>query len=103
MDDQYQYLLTVTDPVREEEFQQIFGSTTVCIESPSPVEILFEGRDALVYFLDLNVLNFQQTDKLIAHISFKFNVPVGVVASQIIERGVPIMAQRTIVEKKVRL
>lgn len=62
--------ITVTeDAERVAKFQEIFGTTTLCIASPKTTIVAIEGRDWPCYYLDLSLLQPDQRNALVAHLA----------------------------------
>ena len=87
------FRVTITDPVRAAEWQEILGTTTVCVRSPIPTLGELPGHPkALIYELDLNMLTPEQFENIVVFISKKFNEPVEAVRAGILILGMPILA-----------
>lgn len=64
------FKVTVHDPTRQAEWEQVYGSTSVCVRSPIPEWANLPGRGrSLVYLLDLSELTGEQRERQIAHIT----------------------------------
>ena len=95
------FTATCTNPERAADWQKIYGSDTVCIQSPIPTRANLPGHpDALIYMLDLNEMTADQTERLVAHIAQRFNIPPLEVARDLQQHGVPILADDVIIAVK---
>ena len=84
---------------RGKEFEGIFGTRTVHVESPLPVMVHLEGKPEaeLAYFLDLDLLTNEQRQNLIQHLAGKFGTTYESVDAAVDYYGLPIRANETVV------
>lgn len=84
---------------RYQEWLNVLGSNEIILKSPLPALGNFPGIDgpALYYELDLNELTDEQRERLINHLSEKFEVPRGEVAAELDTIGCPILGDGVIV------
>lgn len=89
------FVVSVSDPERAKFFQEVFGRTEVCVKSPVPTLAGLPGFDEPqpVFFLDLELITPEERERLIQHISQRWNIPSQEVAAQLDEHGVPILDQ----------
>lgn len=85
------FLVTITGD-RAAEWQQVFGTTTVNVQTPLPqwADLPGKGR-AKIFLLDLGLITPEQRQRLIEHISQKWNIPPDQVEADIEAQGVPIL------------
>jgi len=87
------FTATIHDPERAAEWQAILGTNTIYIRSPIPESANLPGHpDALIYYLDLDLLAEDQRIRLIAHLAHKFGLAEAGVDAMMEEHGVPILA-----------
>lgn len=87
------FKVTVFDPERAAEWQEIMGTTTLCVKSPIPSQASLPGiKTALIYELDLDLLTEEQLHRLVTHIANKFNYTPEEVKEALPIQGVPILA-----------
>jgi DNA-binding transcriptional regulator YbjK len=92
------FTVTVTNPERATDWQNILGRTTVVVQSPIPQRANLPGHhDSLIYLLDLEVLTTEEVDRLVEHLARRFDIPQSDVARDLREMGVPILADDCIV------
>jgi len=78
---------------RGAEWISVLGTATLPVKSPLPVRAQLPGIDnAEVYLVALDALQPGQLDKIVAHVSRKFGVPVEDVRQELKEHGMPILA-----------
>lgn len=89
---------TITNPARAAEWQAVFGTTTVNIKSPLPewADLPGKGR-SIVYFLDLDLITLEQRQRLVEHISQKFNLSAAEVEADLDAHGMPILDEDCLV------
>ena len=83
------------DSERAKDWEKILGPgiRTVHLISPIPERANLPGhKDASIYYLDLDLLTTQQRDCLVQHISNKFGISEEEVKQQLLNHGVPILA-----------
>lgn len=91
------FFVTVTGD-RAAEWEQIFGTTTVNVRSPIPQWADLPGKGkSLIFLLDLELITPTQRQRLVEHISRKWNQPPAEVEAEIKARGVPILDEDCIV------
>ncbi|HLE29864.1 MAG TPA: hypothetical protein VI793_17190 [Anaerolineales bacterium] len=79
---------------RADDFQKVFGTTTVCVKSPFPEWGNLPGLGrSLVYLLDIETLTAEQLRKMIEHIANKFGLDFAEVAAELNQHGMPILAE----------
>ena len=95
--------VTVYDPERKKEWEAILGTNTVPAKSiiPSWGNFPIVGRQEY-YECDLDRLTPEQKDKLIKHISNKFNLQEDAVKRDIDKMGVPILTKDCVVADDMR-
>jgi hypothetical protein len=95
---QHPFTVTITDPQRAAEWQQVLGTTTLPVTSfiPTPANLPGIGA-AYAYKLKLELLTHEQRDSLIAHIAQKFSRTPEEVAQGLDEHGVPLLADDCVV------
>ena len=92
------FTVTITNPERAADFERVFGSTTVYVESPIPQLATVPGLgEQRVYKLDLKLLSREQRLRLENYLSGKFVLTEVEVRDLLNERGMPILAQDCIV------
>jgi len=92
------FTVTVIDPDRAADWQTIFGRTTVAVQSPVPRRAELPGHpDTKIYMLDLDALTSEETDRLVAFLTRRFNIAESDIARDLREQGVPILADDCIV------
>ena len=82
---------------RAAEWQKVFGTNEVAIHGwlPTNANVLGEIRE--VYLLNLKSLTKEQFERLILHISEKFNESVEFIKHELPKVGVPILAEDLII------
>jgi len=86
--------VTIYDEERKKEFIKVFGTDTVKVKSPIPTWIIRpNGEKALAYFLDLELITKEEREKLIKHISEKFNQDIAFVRENLDKMGLPILKE----------
>lgn len=89
------FKVTVYEEERKKEFEKVFGSNTVNVKSPIPNRITIpSGETKLAYFLDFESITKEQQEKLVEHISVKFNQQKEFVEKNIESMGVPILKEQ---------
>jgi hypothetical protein len=90
------FRVTVNDVARREEWLAIFGTDTMCVESPIPENATLPGLDGTqrIYKLDLAELTDEQRARLVEHIGHKFGLEVDEVNELLDVHGVPILADQ---------
>ncbi|MFX0188715.1 MAG: hypothetical protein ACFE8A_13375 [Candidatus Hodarchaeota archaeon] len=79
---------------RYPDFMKVFGTSIVKVKSPTPhYANTPHHKKVLVYSLDLDLLTKEQREKLIHHISEKFNQPIDFVRDNLDREGMPILAE----------
>lgn len=83
------------DPQRAATWRMVFQSDEVALRSPFPAfAMLPEGRGkTLIYDLDIEALTAEQRERLVLHISGRFNVSAEQVEAQLSVVGCPILAE----------
>jgi hypothetical protein len=89
------FQITVTDANRKREFQEIFGSDTVCVLAPIPEQASGPMGRCLIYQLDLGALTAEQRAHLVRHICARFNTTPEEAELELKHRGMPILAEHT--------
>lgn len=88
------FMVTITNPERAAEWQAVFGTTTVHVQSPIPFEASLPGRPrSLVYLLDLRLISDDQRRKLVEHLARKFGLAKSFVDAELDAHGVPLLAE----------
>ena len=88
----------VKPPERVQEFIDVFGSATVPVRGwiiPHTGNLPIGKRD--VFELDLEAITDEQRERLIEHLTRKFNEPPGVVRQYLDQEGVAILAEDCVV------
>lgn len=80
---------------RAADFQRIFGSATVSVESAVPLSLNVGGEERLAYLLDLDELTEEQNNNLVQHLMAKYDATWDQVLDQIENNGMPILAEDT--------
>lgn len=84
----------IYDEERKKNFIEVFGTNTVKVKSPIPQLIKKpDGEEALAYFLDLDLITKKEREKLIKHISEKFNQSIDFVRESLDKMGLPILKE----------
>lgn len=84
---------TVTGAERRHEWLEVFGSDTVCVRTPLPVEVVFPDVGVrLCYMLDLDELTEEQREKLAHHLARRIGLAVKEVRKDLQTQGLPILA-----------
>lgn len=91
------FQLTVHDEQRAEDFKAVFGSATVCVKSPiaSFAQLGDESAMVGIYMLDMELINDQTHDKLVAYIVRRFGASEAEAVKFLAEDGMPIRAVDT--------
>jgi len=76
---------------RAAEWEKVFQTRKVQVKGLLPTTAIVLDENKEVYFLDLDALTDDQYERLIFHISEKFNVPVEEVARTLPQIGVPVL------------
>lgn len=89
---------------RAVDFEAVFGSATVCVQSPTAQLADIEGEMKRVYLLDLDTLTDEQKDRLVQHLARKSGCSESIVSAGLEAVGLPIVAEETIltIEKLLR-
>ena len=82
---------------RAAEWEAIFGTATICVQSPVAVFANVMGEEQLVYFLDLDTLTPNEFARLVEHLAGKFDLPADELPDLICTHGVPILAADCVV------
>lgn len=86
--------VTIYDKKRKKDFIKVFGTNTVKVKSPVPTLILRPNdEEAYAYFLDLDLITKKEREKLIKHLSEKFNQPIDFVRANLDKMGLPILKE----------
>lgn len=89
---------TIIDEERKKDFIKVFGTNVVKIKSPFPKRIILpSGKEALAYFLDLDLISSEEREKLIDHLSKRFNQEKDFVENNLNAIGVPILSDHCII------
>jgi len=91
------FWITVTDPERAAEFEQVFGSATVPVEAPVPARADVAGEEHLAYALDLEALDAETIARLVEHLAAKFGVDPDLVEEALHAQGLAILAEGCVV------
>jgi len=87
---------TAHDPIRIVLWTRIFGQPTVPITSILPMRInvksIFEEKEIVAYFLDLNAITDEQKQAVVTYISIEFKLPREEVERNLETHGVPILS-----------
>ncbi len=88
------FFVTITDPERAREFQEVLGTTTVPVKSLQPYLGSAPGQEGKIfYILDPGQLTDDQYLKLVRHLSKKFGLHPNQVREEMGKYGVPILAE----------
>ncbi len=86
---------------RAETWRYVFDTETVHIKSPALLTIDLPGQlQAWCYALDLAILDDGQRQRLVAHLSEKFDIPARQVDALLDSHGCPIRAEDVMVTVK---
>lgn len=86
--------VTIYDKERKKDFIKTLGTNTVKIKSPVPTWIIKpNGEKAEAYFLDLDLITKKEREKIIKHLSKKFNQSIDSVREDLDKIGVPILKE----------
>jgi hypothetical protein len=88
------FTVTVNHPQRRLEWLEMFGTTYLHVKSISPEYAEVSGCEEpqLVYYVDLDCLTPRQQQRLIRHLSVKFNLSIDQVKQGLAQQEVPIPA-----------
>lgn len=89
----------VADDSRASDWQSVFGTLTVPIESPIPCNVTLPGYDQPqeVYILDWRLLPVDVVGRLVRLISVRFDIPPTKVLRGLAQHGVPLLAHDVLV------
>ena len=89
------FTVRINHPTRRIECLEMFGTTSLHVKSINPEFVLVPGFDEPqpVYYVDLSLLTPQQRQRLIRHLSSRFNLPIEQVKRQLRKQDVPIRAE----------
>lgn len=91
------FTVTICDPERSKEWEAIFGTVTVPVESPFPTLASLPGLpDVPAYKLDLELITPEQHEKLVSFLAEKFELPTGEVEELLDAHGMPIFADNCV-------
>lgn len=81
------------ESARAAAWQQVFGTTSVPVQSPVPQWAMLPGRGrSLVYLLALDQLTAEQHDRMLAYLAATFGLSATAVAREL-PHGVPVLAE----------
>jgi len=84
----------ISDEERKKDFIKVFGTNIIKVKSPVPTGILKpNGEKASAYFLDLDLITKKEREKLIKHLSEKFNQSIDFVRENLDKMGLPILQE----------
>jgi len=84
----------ISDEERKKDFIKVFGTNIIKVKSPIPTWILRpNGEKTCAYFLDLDLITEEEREKLIKHISEKFNQSIDFVRENLDKMGLPILQE----------
>jgi hypothetical protein len=87
------FTATIHNPERAAEWQAILGTTTIYIRSPIPEFAQLPGHpNALIYYLDLDLLTEDQWTRLVIHLAYKFGLTAEDADAMLEKHGLPILA-----------
>lgn len=87
----------ITNKERLKDFLHTFGTDTIIVKSPIPERVILpNGDEELAFFLDFDYISEEQREKLILHISQKFDQKESFVRYNLEKIGLPILKKDTI-------
>ena len=88
------FTVKINHPQQRLEWLEMFGTTSIHVKSifPEFAEVMGFDEPQPVYYVDLKLLTPNQRQRLIRHLSSRFNLPVGQVKRQLQQQNVPIPA-----------
>ena len=94
------FTVTVYDGVRGEEFEKVFGSTTVPVMDPVPSWAELPGFDEpqLVYMLDQYRVPVDAHWRLVEHLGQVFGLEKREVEEELRKKGMPILASECVAD-----
>ena len=93
------FTATITNTERAKDFEKVFGTATVYIESFIPTLAELPGLGSRnVYKLDMKLITPEQRSRLIDNLSYRFMLEYDEVVRLLAEHGVPILAEDCIIE-----
>lgn len=87
------FWIIIDDPERAQEFLKVFGRVRLNIKSPIPRHVNLPGKGTRkIYELDLSLISDEERERLAAHLSERFNMPVKTILADLDRIGMPILA-----------
>ncbi len=83
------FYITITDPERSKEFEEVLGTSTLPVKSLTPVK---DASGRVFYIVDDKQLTDQQFRNLVGHLAEKFEAATGEVALELRMNGFPVLA-----------
>ena len=89
------FIVTVTDEARRRELEEVLGTSTVPVRSPTPVIASAPGLPgpSRFYVMDVRKLSEEQRVKLARHLAAKFGLRDREVLQELARNGLPILAE----------
>ncbi len=88
------FTITINHPQRRLEWLEMFGTASIHVKSIIPEFVMLLGFEEPqpVYYVDLSLLTSQQHQRLIRHLSCRFNLPIEQVKRRLRKQEVPVPA-----------